>query len=106
MEATPTRPRVICVDDEPHILSGLGLHLRRRYDVEVATSGEAALDLLDRKPEAAVVISDMRMPNMSGADFLSKASERHPNTTCILLTGYAEIDSAIRAINHGHVFRF
>jgi response regulator RpfG family c-di-GMP phosphodiesterase len=100
------RPRVICVDDEPHVVSGLSLHLRRRYNVEVATSGEAALELLDRTPEAAVIISDMRMPSMSGAELLAKARERYPNTTRILLTGYAEVDSAIRAINEGHVFRF
>lgn len=99
-------PRVVCVDDEPHVLSGLALHLRRRYTVEMATSGQAGLELLDRSPQAAVVISDMRMPNMNGTDFLAKASAAHPNTTRILLTGYAELDAAIRAINQGHVFRF
>jgi len=62
--------------------------------------------LLARKPEAAVVISDMRMPGMNGAEFLSRASEAHPNTTRILLTGHAELDAAVRAINEGHIFRF
>lgn len=102
----PKRPRVVCVDDEPHVVGGLALHLRRRYDVELATSGQAGLELLDRKPEAAVVISDMRMPGMNGAEFLAKASAAHPNTTRILLTGYAELDAAISAINDGRVFRF
>lgn len=106
MEAAATRPRVICVDDEPHVGGGLALHLRRRYDVELATSGQAGLELLDRGPPAAVVISDMRMPGMNGAEFLAKASASHPNTTRILLTGYAEIEAAIRAINEGKVFRF
>lgn len=105
MEAA-ARPRVICVDDEPHVVSGLALHLRRRYDVEIATNGQAGLELLERAPEAAVVISDMRMPNMSGAEFLAKASVLRPHTTRILLTGYSELDAAIRAINEGQVFRF
>jgi response regulator RpfG family c-di-GMP phosphodiesterase len=103
---TSLRPRVICVDDEPHVASGLALHLRRRYEVEIATSGQAGLELLARKPEAAVVISDMRMPNMNGAEFLARASLAYPSTTRVLLTGYAELESAVRAINEGHVFRF
>ncbi len=97
---------MICVDDEPQVLSGLSLHLRRRYEVETATSGAAALELLARQPLAAVVISDMRMPGMNGAELLAKASAQFPTTTRILLTGHAEVDSAVAAVNHGHVFRF
>jgi response regulator RpfG family c-di-GMP phosphodiesterase len=103
---TKVRPRVVCVDDEPHVAGGLALHLRRRYDVEIATSGQAGLELLDRLPEAAVVISDMRMPHMNGAEFLAKALAAHPNTTRILLTGHSEVDAAIAAVNQGQVFRF
>lgn len=105
MEAK-ARARVVCVDDEPQVLSGLSLHLRRRYEVETATSGAAALELLARQPQAAVVISDMRMPGMNGAEFLAKASSEFPNTTRILLTGHAEVESAIAAVNKGSVFRF
>ena len=105
MEAK-ARSRIVCVDDEPQVLSGLSLHLRRRYEVESATSGAAALELLARQPQAAVLISDMRMPGMNGAELLAKASITHPHTTRILLTGHAEVDAAISAVNHGHVFRF
>lgn len=105
MEAK-ARSRIVCVDDEPQVLSGLSLHLRRRYEVESATSGAAALELLARQPQAAVLISDMRMPGMNGAELLAKASLTFPHTTRILLTGYAEADAAIAAVNHGHVFRF
>lgn len=105
MEAR-VRSRVVCVDDEPQVLSGLSLHLRRRYEVETATSGQAALELLARQPEAAVLISDMRMPGMSGAELLAKANTAFPHTTRILLTGHAEVDSAIAAVNSGAVFRF
>jgi FixJ family two-component response regulator len=101
-----TRPRVICVDDEPHVVGGLALHLRRRYDVEVATSAQAGLDLLERSPPAAVLISDMRMPGVNGAEFLARAAASHPETTRVLLTGYAEVEAARRAINEGRVFRF
>jgi FixJ family two-component response regulator len=94
------------VDDDPLVLSGLQLHLRRRYDVEVAGSGQAGLDALARPPAAAVVISDMRMPGMNGAEFLAKVSADQPNTTRILLTGHAEVNAAIAAINHGQIFRF
>lgn len=100
------RFRVVCVDDDPQVLSGLSLHLRRRYEVETATSGAAALELLARQPPAAVVISDMRMPGMNGAELLAKASGAHPHTTRILLTGHAEVDAAIAAVNKGSVFRF
>ena len=100
------RPKVICVDDDPQVLSGLQLHLRRRYDVEVAVSGQAGLEALARPPAAALVISDMRMPGMNGAEFLAKVGAAHPNTTRILLTGHAEIDTAIAAVNHGQIFRF
>jgi CheY-like chemotaxis protein len=103
---TSARSRIVCVDDEPQVLSGLSLHLRRRYEVETATSGAAALELLSRQPPAAVVISDMRMPGMNGAELLAKASSAHPSTTRILLTGHAELDSAIAAVNKGSVFRF
>ncbi len=105
MESKP-RSRVVCVDDEPQVLSGLSLHLRRRYEVETATSGAAALELLARQPPAAVVISDMRMPGMNGAEFLAKASATFPHTTRILLTGHADADAAIAAVNKGAVFRF
>jgi CheY-like chemotaxis protein len=100
------RPRVVCVDDEPQVLSGLSLHLRRRYEVETATSGVAALELLARQPPAAVIISDMRMPGMNGAELLAKASVSHPHTTRVLLTGHAEVNAAIAAVNTGRVFRF
>ncbi len=105
MEAK-ARQRVVCVDDEPQVLSGLSLHLRRRYEVETATSGAAGLELLARQPAAAVVISDMRMPGMSGADFMAKASSTFPRTTRILLTGHTEVEAAISAVNQGAVFRF
>jgi CheY-like chemotaxis protein len=105
MPPTP-RARVLCVDDEPNVLAGLMLHLRRRYDVETAPSGAAGLDALRRYPDTAVVVSDMRMPGMDGAAFLRTVRCVSPDTTRVLLTGHADLDSAISAVNEGQLFRF
>ena len=102
-----TQPTVLCVDDEKAVLDGLSLHLRRRYQVQTALSGTAALEILGRAPSAiAVIISDMRMPGMDGATFLTRACEAAPDTVRMLLTGQADVDSAIAAINQGRIFRF
>ena len=104
--ATKIRTRVLCVDDEPHVLEGLSLHLRRRYDVDTATSGGAGLDILKADATIAVVLSDMRMPGMDGASFLARAKEVAPDAVRLLLTGQADLDSAIAAVNEGQIFRF
>lgn len=98
--------RVLCVDDEPMVLDGLENHLAMRYDCHLAESGAAGLDKLDREGPFAVVISDMRMPEMDGATFLAKARRLHPQTVRMLLTGYADLDAATQAVNQGQVFRF
>jgi response regulator RpfG family c-di-GMP phosphodiesterase len=101
------RPRLLCVDDEPHVLEGLRDVLCRRFDVRVATSGVEGLELLQTEPDAfAVVISDMRMPQMAGAEFLRAARTIAPDTTRMLLTGHADLEAAIRAVNGARLFRF
>lgn len=99
------RPRVLCVDDEPDVLSGLTLHLRR-YRIETATSGAAGLDLIRQGEPFAVVISDMRMPGMDGAALLECVREEAPDTVRVLLTGYSDMEQAIAAVNRGGLFRF
>ena len=101
-----SKPRVLCVDDEPNVLEGLSLTLRRGYDVVTAAGGEAALEVLSRDPTITAIISDMRMPGMDGATFLSKARATLPDATRVLLTGQAELAAAIAAINEGRIFRF
>ncbi|RKZ34079.1 MAG: two-component system response regulator, partial [Gammaproteobacteria bacterium] len=97
---------VLCVDDEPEILSALSRFLRReRYDVLTAQSGAAGLDLL-RRHMVDVVISDMRMPEMDGTEFLAEVAHNWPETVRILLTGYADISATIDAINQGEIFRY
>jgi CheY-like chemotaxis protein len=100
------RPRILCVDDEPNVLEGLSLHLRRRYDVSTAPNGADALALLERDGATEVIISDMRMPVMDGATFLARARQQFPDTVRMLLTGQSDMASAIAAVNDGQIFRF
>ena len=100
------KPRVLCVDDEPMVLEGLTLHLRTRFVLLTATSGAEGLERLKHDGPFAVVVSDMRMPQMNGAEFLAQARQVAPDTVRMLLTGYADLDSAVSAVNHGQIFRF
>jgi len=102
-------PRVLCVDDEAHVVQALLLHLRKDYDVSTALSGDEALELLERMGGAAVVISDMRMPGMNGAMLLNNVMHLYPDTSRIMLTGETGRDAAVSAVNavsHGHVLQF
>lgn len=109
MESTPALrllPKVLFVDDETRVLEGLALLLRKDYEVHLATSGEQALQKMSEMAQLAVIVSDMRMPGMDGAAFLSAALQRCPQATRILLTGEASRESAILAVNKGQIFRF
>lgn len=97
---------VLCVDDEPKVLEGLALNLRRHYRVSTAGSGPEGLAIVNSSGPPAVVVSDMRMPGMDGATFLSQVREHAPDIVRLLLTGQADLDSAIAAVNQGQVFRF
>lgn len=98
---------VLCVDDEPLVLEGLERTLRQSFDVVTETKPLAALALLEKREHNFVaIISDMRMPLMDGAKFLACAAEIVPNSTRVLLTGHAELNAAIAAVNTGRIFRF
>ena len=102
----PPLPRVLCVDDEAHVVQAIRLHLRKDYDVSTALSGDEALKLLKKMGGAAVVISDMRMPGMNGATLLNNVMHLYPDASRILLTGETGRDAAVSAINQGHIFQF
>src|SRR3974390_2057624 len=89
------RHKVLCVDDEPQVLEGLSLQLGRRYEVLTALSGDEALQVLNQHRPIAAIISDMRMPGMDGATFLSRARALAPRAARILLTGQTDLQSAI-----------
>jgi response regulator RpfG family c-di-GMP phosphodiesterase len=100
-----SRPRILCVDDEPNVLAGLKLLLGREYEVHVADNGQAGLDLLQSLGSIPVVISDMRMPGMSGAEFLEGVAACSALTARVLLTGAADMEAAAEAVNKGDLFR-
>jgi len=98
--------RVLFVDDEPNVLEGIRRALRRQVDLQTASSGAEGLRLLEGAGPFAVVISDMRMPTMNGAQFLAKAREQQPDAVRMILTGQADLEATIAAVNEGHIFRF
>ena len=100
------RPRVLLVDDERLVLDGLAVRLRQKADVLTANSGAEAVAKLEAGPEIAVVVSDMRMPQMTGATLLKVVRTRWPDTVRMLLTGYADLETAVAAVNEGNIFRF
>lgn len=99
------RGRVLFVDDETELLAGLADLFYRDWEISTAPSGEAGLVALStHRPQ--VVVSDMRMPGMDGAEFLTRVRQHDPQTVRVLLTGHADMEAAIRAVNQGGVFRF
>jgi diguanylate cyclase (GGDEF)-like protein len=101
----PKRHVILCVDDEPQILEGLRPTLSKKYLVKTAASGSAALGILRTTPTITVIISDMRMPSMNGAQFLSASRQIVPNARRILLTGHADVATALAAVNEGGICR-
>lgn len=100
------KPTVLLVDDEPNILSALRRVLRRDgYEILTAQSGEEALEIMAHH-RVMVILSDQRMPNMTGTEFLSRVKVLHPRTVRIILSGYADLDSITEAINKGEIYKF
>jgi DNA-binding response OmpR family regulator len=98
--------QVLFVDDEPAILDGYRRLLYKDFLVTTAVGGEQGLDAIEKKGPFAVVISDMRMPQMNGVEFLLKVKEVSPDAIRLILTGQTELQAAIDAVNLGSVFRF
>ncbi|KKJ00897.1 response regulator [Prochlorothrix hollandica] len=102
----PPKFKMLVVDDEPDNLDLLYRTFRRQFDVYRAESGAEALDILANKGEVAVIISDQRMPEMKGTEFLSKTVPQFPNTVRIILTGFTDVEDLVDAINSGQVYRY
>jgi two-component system sensor histidine kinase/response regulator len=98
---------ILCVDDEIDNVEALERLFRKKYQVLKATSGEQALQLLDQNPApVTLVITDQRMPEMTGVEFLEKSLKKYPDTIRILLTGYTDLESVIEAVNKGQIYRY
>src|SRR5215831_13408574 len=107
---TPTlpgieRPKILLLDDEERILNALSALFRYKYQVFTATTGEKALAILNQY-HVHVVVSDQRMPTMTGIEFLRRAKVVSPNTVRILLTGFSDLSAIIESVNDGEVYRF
>ncbi len=102
---TDKRIRVLFVDDEEGNLRAFKSNFRREMDVLVASSGQDALALLEHE-QVHVIISDQRMPGMTGSEFLAIARERHPQVMRMLLTGYADLEAVIHAVNQGGIYAY
>ncbi len=98
--------KILLVDDENNILHGYKRNLRSKFEVYTAESGKIGLEILQNSGPFAVVVSDFKMPEMNGIDFLAKVKEKYPDTVRMMLTGYADLESAMNAINEGNIYRF
>jgi len=103
--ARAPRPVILCVDDEPHVLDALRDTLHRQFTVLATTNGFEAFRILAEQPVEAM-LSDMRMPSLDGPTLLAMAREQAPDVTRVVLTGHAELQDAVSAVNEGEIFRF
>lgn len=98
--------KILCVDDEPNILSGYQRSLRKQFKIETAPGGAEALAKIEESGPYAVLVTDMRMPGMDGIQFLQEAQRVAPDSVRIMLTGNADQQTAAGAVNEGRIFRF
>jgi DNA-binding NtrC family response regulator len=103
--ATANKHSILLVDDEPEILFSLRGLLRRDFDLHTAVSGAEALEVL-RKHPVHVIMSDQRMPEMTGVELLRRARGECPAAIRIVFTGYADIKAVVDAINQGQIYRY
>jgi CheY-like chemotaxis protein len=102
----PKKPKLLVVDDEQDNLDLLYRTFRRDFQVFRAESGVQALEVLKQEGEVAVIISDQRMPEMKGTEFLSKTVPEFPDTVRIVLTGFTDVEDLVEAINSGQVYKY
>jgi signal transduction histidine kinase/class 3 adenylate cyclase/ActR/RegA family two-component response regulator len=104
--ANSQKQKILVVDDEQDNLDLLHRTFHREFKVLRASSGPEALEILDREGGVSVIISDQRMPMMSGTEFLSLTAQKYPDIIRIILTGYTDVDDLVDAINSGKVFKY
>ncbi len=102
----PKKAKMLVVDDEPDNLDLLYRTFRREFQVLKAESGVHALEVLAAEGEVAVIISDQRMPEMKGTEFLSRTVPQFPDTMRIILTGFTDVEDLVEAINSGQVYKY
>ena len=98
--------KILFVDDDKNILSSLKRQFHKKYQVHVSAEPTNALEIVKHNGPFAVIVADMRMPELDGVQFLSRAKEIAPDSVRVILTGQADMESAIASVNEGHIFRF
>ncbi|MBC8354276.1 MAG: response regulator [Planctomycetes bacterium] len=98
--------KILFVDDEPRVLQGVQRQLHRDFNLVTADGGQAGLAAIAKDGPFAVVVSDMRMPQMNGIQFLKLVGEQSPDSIRVMLTGHADFNTAVEAINNGQIYRF
>ncbi|RME98915.1 MAG: response regulator [Chloroflexi bacterium] len=98
--------KILFVDDDSNLLAALKRRLRKQFDIAVAVGPELGLEVIESAGPFAVVVADMRMPGMNGIEFLAHVKEMSPDTVRMMLTGNADMQTAIDAVNEGNIFRF
>ena len=100
------KDKILLVDDDEMVLAGLKRQLRNHFSIDTALSGEEALQRVQESGPYAVIVSDYMMPGMNGIEFLSYVKKSDPDTVRMMLTGTADMPTAIRAVNEGSIFQF
>ena len=98
--------KILFVDDEENVLKAIKRQFHRQFRIETAIGGEQGLELISSSGPFAVVVSDLHMNGMNGLEFLRQVHEKSPDSICVMLTGFAELDVAVDAVNEGVVFKF
>ena len=96
---------ILYVDDEENNLISFKANFRIKYNVLIAISGDEAMRIMENK-HIDIIITDQRMPNMTGVEFLEKVLEKYPDPMRILLTGYADMNAVVDAVNKGKIFHY
>ena len=104
-DVQPTKQAILLVDDEPEILFSLQGLLRREFELYTAADGQEALRILQHHP-IHVIMTDQRMPQMTGVELMSRVRTEYPDAMRIIFTGYADIKAVIDAVNHGDLYRY
>jgi len=98
--------RILFVDDDPNILATYKRGLHKQFHIETARGGEEGLGAVASQSPFAVIVADMRMPGIDGIQFLARVKKSSPDSVRMMLTGYADLETAIEAVNQGDIFRF
>ncbi len=98
--------KILFVDDEPNVLQSIQRQLHKRFELATAEGGDEALRILKEQGPFAVIVSDMRMPKMSGVELLTRVKDLYPDMVRLMLTGNADQETAMSAVNDGQIFRF